>query len=1121
MLLLKQMSALVILLSILAYSLSDNFTDVNKRTESVITATTKTTLSSGQMHQNTAMSGSTKTESGGQMSFPTSSNSGIFQRTSKFKLITKSSDGVHGTLESKITKTDVIRQSNDESPSTTASAIMYPQSYHQSLSTSSRNKYNSLSVMSGTVDPESKFQSGPSTGINTHPRDKYQSLSATQSTTISPERKYQLLSTTSGRPQLQKKGESQSTTNINTDPQKTFDSSSITIRRTTARHSKIDMTSTSNSIHSQHMSSTPESVRWTTVTTSNPVHNTPALSNVTTAGEDISNQTVPCPRMCVCNQMSALEKLILENRKVFGPGITEKNIWQKMGKLTPNPSYIAVLKQHTFKDVTCHVNENEELLVDSEFRRQSFGSGFGSYNNTFICSNGGKLLVSNVDAFLDSAFVSIVNCSVRTDGYIRSEVSHVKMVSVIVDNSSLHWLNNVTISNTNSLTILHIFNTPLNGYPRIVNQTKMQLQKVYFKYNNMVNTNCSFFMGFWKSVTSISITHNNLSHIPACLLTSVVTSLVLSNNKLENISALLYPRIVPTTNLFDLWLDHNSITNIGVFSYMNISLLDLSYNKIQHLNKLTFNRLPQLTYLDLSWNMITTIPAGTFKAFFYLVYLNLSHNAIRDFSYLQSPMSAADINIHDNLLVYPPFHRDAYKVKVKHTVKAENNPYQCDCESELFKKYILQSGTGSKYKLQFKHLDKYLCTKPKSLYNQSLMNLNVSDVCSVVTGCPESCECWLNKTTNVTEIRCSNLNMTSLPAVVPEGKVVLLFSGNNISNVTTRGYFTRTEKLDLSRNALKQVGSSVCELWKHIQTVDISVNKIRYLPKCFEKFNLSALTLHMHGNPWMCDCNSMWMITWFKHNKQYIPEYERTMCGNAEFRRISLGSFATSELDCNPKSYLKVVSSLGFLVLLALVLVPLAYKFRFQTQVFIHAQFHVRPFDRMKLENVEDYKYDVFLSYASQNEGWVVHTLMPRLETRDRPYRVCVHYKDFEVGAAIADNILNAVEKSRCTVMILSKDYAASEWCLFEFQKAHHEVLKDRTRKLVVILYEDVLVENIFPELQVYLKQNTYLRLDDRWFWQKLFYCLPDPLNKNLNQNQQQNLNGFENDHMHELNNLQ
>lgn len=52
-------------------------------------------------------------------------------------------------------------------------------------------------------------------------------------------------------------------------------------------------------------------------------------------------------------------------------------------------------------------------------------------------------------------------------------------------------------------------------------------------------------------------------------------------------------------------------------------------------------------------------------------------------------------------------------------------------------------------------------------------------------------------------------------------------------------------------------------------------------------------------------------------------------------------------------------------------------------------------------------QYDAFVSYSHLDEDFVSHVLVPRLEqTTHRRYRLCVHYRDFPVGAAIADTII-------------------------------------------------------------------------------------------------------------------
>ena len=67
--------------------------------------------------------------------------------------------------------------------------------------------------------------------------------------------------------------------------------------------------------------------------------------------------------------------------------------------------------------------------------------------------------------------------------------------------------------------------------------------------------------------------------------------------------------------------------------------------------------------------------------------------------------------------------------------------------------------------------------------------------------------------------------------------------------------------------------------------------------------------------------------------------------------------------------------------------------------------------------------------------------LAPRLENGYKPFRLCLHYRDFPVGASIAETIVRSVESSRRTIILVSNNFLASEWCKFEFQTAHQQVM--------------------------------------------------------------------------------
>ena len=85
-------------------------------------------------------------------------------------------------------------------------------------------------------------------------------------------------------------------------------------------------------------------------------------------------------------------------------------------------------------------------------------------------------------------------------------------------------------------------------------------------------------------------------------------------------------------------------------------------------------------------------------------------------------------------------------------------------------------------------------------------------------------------------------------------------------------------------------------------------------------------------------------------------------------------------------------------------------------------------------------EFDAFVSYAHADFKWVCDELVPRLENRERPFRLCVHERDFLGGADVVENIIASIETSRRTLVVLSNAYIQSEWCRFEFKQAHFKV---------------------------------------------------------------------------------
>jgi len=99
-----------------------------------------------------------------------------------------------------------------------------------------------------------------------------------------------------------------------------------------------------------------------------------------------------------------------------------------------------------------------------------------------------------------------------------------------------------------------------------------------------------------------------------------------------------------------------------------------------------------------------------------------------------------------------------------------------------------------------------------------------------------------------------------------------------------------------------------------------------------------------------------------------------------------------------------------------------------------------------------DFRYDVFVSYSHKDIVWVRDTLLPRLEQEG--LRVCVDYRDFEIGVPSLVNMERAVDHSRHTLLVLTPAWVESEWTEFESLLAGTADPAGRRQKLIPLMIE-------------------------------------------------------------------
>uniref|UniRef100_A0A671NYM9 Toll-like receptor 19 n=1 Tax=Sinocyclocheilus anshuiensis TaxID=1608454 RepID=A0A671NYM9_9TELE len=237
-----------------------------------------------------------------------------------------------------------------------------------------------------------------------------------------------------------------------------------------------------------------------------------------------------------------------------------------------------------------------------------------------------------------------------------------------------------------------------------------------------------------------------------------------------------------------------------------------------------------------------------------------------------------------------------------------------------------------------------------------------------------------------------------------------------------------------------------------------------------------------------CSCENGWILDWAESTgKVQVIYLQMQKC---IWRYQKLNFLATMEKLCQTDTqYIFYVATAGSVCLLLSAAV--GYRFaRWPSVVLFFClrgwverrfgrQWHRR---RRRVEGadgeIEEMRYDAFVSFCNRDEAWVLGEMAPRLEEQGNPrLRLCLHHRDFEVGKDIMDNITESIYSSQCTVCLISRRYLRSNWCSLEMRVATHRQLEEQKQRLILIFLEHISPFELsaFHRLAKLVRSRTYL----------------------------------------------
>ncbi|KAI5639719.1 TIR domain-containing protein [Phthorimaea operculella] len=278
---------------------------------------------------------------------------------------------------------------------------------------------------------------------------------------------------------------------------------------------------------------------------------------------------------------------------------------------------------------------------------------------------------------------------------------------------------------------------------------------------------------------------------------------------------------------------------------------------------------------------------------------------------------------------------------------------------------------------------------------------------------------------------------------------------NNIGNLQP------LHGLNVSGQAVSTLHSTLPETLKWL---DLRHNRISY-------GNLEQTTaLFAYGrkvwlgdNLLMCECDNWVFLDAIQHYRHQVQDFNELTCvGTGK----PLSSISTSVL-CQIALFVSL-SVCGVLIVLVGVVMVLLRRYGEQVRMFLYSRGWC--ISCLQRRDLDDKSYDAFISFAHEDQEYVMNTLLPGLENAPEQFRVCVHYRDWNVGEWIPDQIMRSVKLSKRTLIVLSRSFVASTWSYMELRYALANAAEEPTAKVLVLIKDDVLDMELDVVLKEYMK---------------------------------------------------
>ena len=158
---------------------------------------------------------------------------------------------------------------------------------------------------------------------------------------------------------------------------------------------------------------------------------------------------------------------------------------------------------------------------------------------------------------------------------------------------------------------------------------------------------------------------------------------------------------------------------------------------------------------------------------------------------------------------------------------------------------------------------------------------------------------------------CSSLNLHNIPSSIPHFTDWLILENNHVRNLDSIHTNLGTISfLNLKRNKISSMTNSFVKNLsesKSLKWLDLSDNKLKHLlPEIQEVTTLEKVWLR--GNPFHCDCDMTWMISWINKfivitRERIVVDHAQVKCHSGKMRGQQIFKLNEVDMGCYPHDW--------------------------------------------------------------------------------------------------------------------------------------------------------------------------------------------------------------------------